>query len=164
MRARLVIVAFGLALMLPVSSPAQNSPAPAATAPAVTRTIDVRAPFSTLKLEVADTFALREYGLMNRLSVPEGTGMIFVFKNDGPETFWMKNTLVPLDMVFVRADGIVDSIAANVPASTLTTPDDKIATRLGQGKYVIELGAGAAARAGIKAGSKLSIPALAAHE
>jgi uncharacterized membrane protein (UPF0127 family) len=72
----------------------------------------------------------------------------------------MKNTLVPLDMLFVHGDGTVDSVAANVPATPNGTPDDKIARRGGIGQFVIELGAGDAARLGITSGTKLVLPPL----
>ncbi len=57
----------------------------------------------------------REQGLMDRTYVPEHTGMIFVFDGDAPVEFWMKDTLVPLDMIFVAADGTVRRVYANVP-------------------------------------------------
>ena len=104
--------------------------------------VTVQAPNEKLTLEVADTVASREHGLMFRTLVPSGRGMIFVFGEDGEQRFWMKNTLVPLDMIFVALDGTITSIAANVPASTRTTPDDRVAVREGKGMYVIELRAG----------------------
>ena len=91
--------------------------------------------------------------------------MIFVFAPpDAKQTFWMKNTLVPLDMVFVRDDGVVDSLAANVPATKAGTPDNKVAQRAGLGRFVIELGAGEAARLGIHGGTKLVLPPLEAKD
>jgi uncharacterized membrane protein (UPF0127 family) len=122
--------------------------------------ITVAAPHEPLDLEVADTFQLREHGLMNRTWLAPKRGMIFVFYADGDQNFWMKNTLIPLDMIFVASDGTVTSVAANVPASTKSTPDDKVATRRGKGKYVIELRAGEAERAGIHPGIKLAVPDL----
>jgi uncharacterized membrane protein (UPF0127 family) len=83
--------------------------------------------------------------------------MIFVFDKDSKQEFWMKNTLIALDMVWVRASGTVDTVAANVPKSTRTTPDDAVARRAGTGKYVIELAAGEAAADGIVVGSDLKM-------
>jgi uncharacterized protein len=122
--------------------------------------ITVQAPKEKLALEVADTVASREHGLMFRTLVPSGRGMIFVFGTDGEQRFWMKNTLIPLDMIFVRSDGTITSIAANVPASKVTTSDDQVATRQGWGKYVIELRAGEAERAGLRSGVRLDLPKL----
>lgn len=131
---------------------------------AVKRTVAIQTPTETLTLEVADTSASREHGLMFRTLVPSGKGMIFVFGADGEQRFWMKNTLVPLDMIFVDADGKITSIAAHVPASTRVTPDDRVAVREGKGKYVIELRAGEAERAGLHSGIRLDLPKLEPRE
>ena len=86
------------------------------------------------------------------------TGMIFVFRGgDYEHDFWMKNTLIPLDMVWVLADGVVTTVAAHVPATTVDTHDAKIQHRSGKGSYVIELAAGEAARDGIKPGVRLDL-------
>ncbi len=69
----------------------------------------------------------------------------------------MKNTLIPLDMVFVSKNGKVNEVRANVPSTTSTRPTSKIPHRDGTGTYVIELAAGEAARAGIKPGAMLTI-------
>jgi uncharacterized protein len=129
---------------------AQATPAPQHLA-----TIDVQAPNAGLTLQVAVTQSQRELGLMSVTKLQPHAGMVFVFTQDGPETFWMKDTLIPLDMVFVAADGTVRSIAANVPVVSLLTPDDKIPTRNGNGMFVIELAAGEAAKDGIVPGTRL---------
>ena len=121
----------------------------------------VSAPQATLRLAVASNNEQRERGLMFVRHVPHGTGMIFAFPDgDGPRNFWMKNTVTPLDMIFVAHDGTVTAVARNVPATKPGTPDDKLATRQGNGAYVIELGAGDAARAGIVDGTHLTIPEI----
>lgn len=126
---------------------------------ALARTISVQAPNEKLTLEIADTTSTREYGLMFRTQLAPHTGMIFVFSDDERQGFWMKNTLIALDMLFVRANGTIDSIAADVPAETAQTPGEEI-RRDGYGKYVIELAAGEAKRAGLHPGLKLRIPKL----
>jgi uncharacterized membrane protein (UPF0127 family) len=88
-------------------------------------------------------------------------GMLFVFERSGDWEFWMKNTLIPLDMIWVAFDGTVSGIASNVPASKVTTPDDEVARRSGDGLYVIELAAGEAASDGIVKGVKLVLPVTA---
>ncbi|HZY98523.1 MAG TPA: DUF192 domain-containing protein [Candidatus Baltobacteraceae bacterium] len=117
----------------------------------------VHAPKADLQLEVAKTAKQREYGLMNRTSLPPHTGMIFVFPIDGDVAFWMKNTLVPLDMVFVGTDGTVRLVDANVAVVPSSTPDGKIPLENGTGKYVIELPAGEAAQDGIVTGTRLNL-------
>jgi hypothetical protein len=120
--------------------------------------VRVRAPNETLELRVADTVSRREYGLMCVRALPARTGMIFVF-NDGDNyrDFWMKNTLIPLDMVWASKNGRVNDVRANVPSTNVNTPDEKIPHRSGTGTYVIELAAGEAARAGIKPGTMLDV-------
>jgi len=101
---------------------------------------------------------------MNVAYVPAGQGMIFVFPDgDLDRGFWMKDTITPLDMVFVRRDGTVSSVAVNVPATPPKTPDEKVARRNGTGQYVIELGAGQAGQFGVLPGTRLVIAPLAAQ-
>lgn len=71
------------------------------------------------EVEVAATPALRQRGLMFRDDVPAGTGMLFLFPGEGAIHMWMKNTYVPLDMLFIAADGRVVNIAEEtVPLSS----------------------------------------------
>ena len=75
--------------------------------------------------------------------MPARSGMIFVFSGgDNVKAFWMKNTLIPLDMVFVSKNGHVNNVEANVPATTVGTPAERLDNYYGTGAYVIELGAG----------------------
>lgn len=129
------------------------------------RSLDVETPQVTLHLAVAATEAQREHGLMGVPYLPVREGMLFAFPDalDQTRYFWMKNTITPLDMVFVKSDGTISSIAARVPATAPGTPDDKLARRDGVGRYVIELGAGEAARDGLATGVRLRIPTLAAE-
>jgi len=155
----MIRIALAAALLLAaatVGAQAQTAcPTPEATANPVP--VAIVAPKATLEVRVADTFATRDYGLMCVTALPPRTGMIFVFTSDHVEPFWMKNTLIPLDMVFVRAGGRVDSVAANVPSTTPATADADIPRREGRGMYVIELAAGEAAKDGIVRGAKLDL-------
>jgi uncharacterized membrane protein (UPF0127 family) len=136
---------------------------PIALAPAC-RALEVRTPRGILRLAVANTEPQRQHGLMNVPFVPAGQGMIFVFSDgDADRGFWMKDTITPLDMVFVRRDGSVSSVEVNVPATPPKTPDDKVARRNGAGQYVIELGAGQAGQFGLLPGSRMVIPPVAAQ-
>ncbi len=128
------------------------------------RPLDVRTARTTLHLALADDEARREHGLMNVPFVPAGQGMLFAFADgDQRRSFWMKNTIASLDMLFVNADGTITSIAANVPATAPGTSDDQVARREGVGRYVIELAAGDAARLGLRVGDRLSIPPVGAR-
>lgn len=95
----------------------------------------------TVYLEVADTEKKREYGLMNRKSMPKNHGMIFIFPKPETLRFWMKNTLIPLDMIFLNHERVVAIIADVPPCKTSFCPSygpDLLADE------VIELNAGAA--------------------
>jgi uncharacterized protein len=120
-------------------------------------TVTVHAPRATLTLEVARTEMQREQGLMNRKTVAPQSGMIFVFDRDDFVEFWMKDTLVPLDMIFVAADGTVRRVFANVPVVSPTLADASIPREGAKAKYVIELHAGEAAQDGIATGVKLDL-------
>ena len=113
---------------------------------------DVIAPHAQLSLQVANSQAAREHGLMDRTVIPPHTGMLFVFDSDGPVDFWMKDTLVPLDMIFIGSDWRVRSVAADVSVVSPETPDSAIPLEHGMAKYVIELRAGEAALDGIGPG------------
>lgn len=65
--------------------------------------------------EVADTAEKRKTGLMNRDDLEDGSGMLFIFNDDTVPNFWMKNTLIPLDMIFISADKTINHIEKNVP-------------------------------------------------
>ena len=119
--------------------------------------IVVAAPRATLALQVANTEQERETGLMGVTHLAAHTGMLFVFAHDAPVEFWMKDTLVPLDMVFLSANGTVRSVASNVPVVPAATPDAAIPRRGGTAKYVIELPAGEAERDAIIPGVHLPV-------
>jgi uncharacterized membrane protein (UPF0127 family) len=164
-RIRAFSIGAALAFALtPGMATAEGTPAACVTAQTANPVpIHVRAPAEVLELRIADTPSRREFGLMCVRALPASTGMIFVFGDgDNYRDFWMKNTLIPLDMVFVSKNGKVNEVRANVPSTTVDTPDDKIPHRDGKGTYVIELAAGEAARAGIKPGTILDVGALGA--
>ena len=123
-------------------------------------TVEVRGGNAPLTLAVAADEGSRELGLMCVTRLQPRHGMIFVFEQPSSQTFWMKNTLVPLDMVWVGADGRITTIAEHVPASTRETPDDQVARRTGFGGFVIELRDGDATLDGLRPGIKLSLPKL----
>jgi uncharacterized membrane protein (UPF0127 family) len=100
-----------------------------------------------LTVEMADTSKTREIGLMCRTHLAPDRGMLFDFKQPQPVAFWMKNTLIPLDMVFIAADGRVVSIATNAKPED-ETPIPSVGPVVG----VLEIAGGRAAALGIEPG------------
>jgi uncharacterized membrane protein (UPF0127 family) len=107
----------------------------------------------TFKVEVARNEADRTQGLMFRRSMPADQGMLFDFGRVESVSMWMQNTYLPLDMLFIRADGTIARIAANTePLSTRTIPSGEPVLS------VLELNAGMAAKLGIKPGDRVEHP------
>lgn len=102
------------------------------------------------KVEIAETDAAREEGLMFRSSLPEDAGMLFDFKKTETVYFWMKNTYLALDMIFIRDDGTVAHIAENAtPLSEATIASgDPV-------RFVLEVDAGTVKRIGLKVGDRI---------
>jgi len=93
-----------------------STPAPAATPAAAPAGPRAEMPSGAVyRLELALTPEDQALGLMFRESLPERTGMLFVFPEDAPHHFWMKNTMIPLDMIWMDASGKVLFISANTP-------------------------------------------------
>lgn len=116
----------------------------------------------TVQVEIADTPDTRAQGLMNRTDLPRGTGMLFIYETPRPASFWMRNTLIPLDMVFVDSRGVIRHIHANATPHDETPipgnqPNDADPDRL----MVVELPAGEAARLGLQPGQAMAHPRLA---
>ena len=104
----------------------------------------------TILVELADTPRKQALGLMFRTSLADDQGMLFVHERPGELTMWMRNTYIPLDMVFIRADGIIHRI------EEMTEPhsEEVIASR-GDVTAVLELAGGASRRYGLKAGDRV---------
>jgi uncharacterized protein len=110
----------------------------------------------TILMEVARTAQEQSIGLMYRTELAADRGMVFVFSPPRPVSFWMKNTLIPLDMLFV-ADGVVKHIGANIqPCKADPCPGYGPAADLNIDR-VIELRAGRAAELRLKVGDRLNI-------
>ncbi len=103
-----------------------------------------------VNVEVAATNAKRELGLMYRRHLDEQAGMIFLFKQPQHLTFWMKNTLIPLDMIFAGSDGQIVGIVEN--AAPLSESIDAVD---GDSQYVLEVNGGFCKRHGVVAGDRL---------
>ncbi|MBX3700669.1 MAG: DUF192 domain-containing protein [Dokdonella sp.] len=106
-------------------------------------------------VEIADTEAAREHGLMDRTQMDANHGMLFVFDDDAPRAFWMKNTKIPLDMLFFDAERRLVSVQHDVPPCTA---DPCPAYSSGApARYVLELNGGRARALGVVVGDDLAI-------
>lgn len=121
--------------------------------------VDIRGEWGQARftVDVADDPAERSQGLMHRESLPTGAGMLFAY--DGPQRalFWMKNTLIPLDMIFMESNGVVTRIHENAIPQDLTLIEGGE-----QVMFVLEINGGLAKRLGIVEGSELRHPAIGA--
>lgn len=93
---------------------------------------------AVLMLEKADTPEERSKGLMYRKKLENGTGMLFVWEDEANRSFWMKNTYIPLDMIFVTAEKTVENIREADPQPNVSESMLKTYTSTGPAKYVIE--------------------------
>jgi hypothetical protein len=100
-------------------------------------------------VELARTEPERRKGLMDRASLPENAGMLFIFDETSVQSFWMKNTLIPLDMVFIDEDGRIVGIVESAEPRTLTERTVGKASR-----YVLEVNGGWARSHGVRAGDR----------
>jgi len=109
-------------------------------------------------VEIADNDADRARGLMFRKTLPEGQGMLFDFHQEQPVDFWMKNTYIPLDMLFIRDDGRILRIAEN------TTPlSTQIVSSGGPVRAVLEVIGGTARKFGIAPGDRVAYRIFSGH-
>jgi hypothetical protein len=118
--------------------------------PLAIRTADGR--IHRYRVEVARTPAEQAHGMMFRRRVPAGTGMYFPFPTPREAGFWMRNTLVPLDILFIGADGRVRNIAADAAPHS-----EAMLKSLGPVAAVLELAGGEAARLGIAPGDRVEV-------
>ena len=119
--------------------------------------IELRGDFgvAAFRIEVAQTPEERARGLMFREYMAPGAGMLFVFDRTGPVAFWMENTLIPLDMIFVDENGTISHIHPNA------VPHDRTPIPGGNSvRYVLEINGGMARALGIEVGSELRHPAI----
>lgn len=106
----------------------------------------------TLHVEVAESPAQKAYGFMFRRELPRGQGMIFLFKPAQEAVFWMKNTLLPLDILFIAPDGRIVKIAAQArPMDPTPIPSDAPVAA------VLEIGGGEAAAQGLATGDHVEL-------
>jgi uncharacterized membrane protein (UPF0127 family) len=117
-------------------------------------TVETRSGERAFSIEIAASPSERERGLMFRETMPEDHGMLFVFEDQRQVGFWMKNTVMPLDLVFISEDGKVQAVLPGEPFSeAVITPGVPV-------RFVLELKAGTAAADHIAAGDEAHHPAI----
>ncbi|MEM6891903.1 MAG: DUF192 domain-containing protein [Pseudomonadota bacterium] len=125
-----------------------------------TERVDLRGDWGQARftVEVADTPSLRSTGLMHREEMSRSAGMLFVYERPQPVSFWMRNTLIPLDMIFMDETGTVRRVHENaVPLDERSIPGGPDI------QYVLEVNGGLSRQLGIDAGSVLRHPAIGAN-
>ncbi len=166
-----LVLAVGLALAAcqsqggpPAKAPPPPAPAPPAPKPVVTditaqdyampplpvarvTLLDAFGGRHAVKVEVAATRDARTRGLMWRTALAEGEGMLFLFPHDDLLTFWMKNTLIPLDMIFIDSAWRIVGIVAQAEPRSLESRGPGLPAR-----YVLEVPGGWSAKVGLKPG------------
>ncbi len=126
-------------------------PTPAQAAGTDTIEIVTNSGVHAFSVEMATNDAERSRGLMYRKSLPEGHGMLFDFGTEQPVSFWMHNTYIPLDMIFIRADGRILRVAENA-----TPMSDSLIPSGGAVRGVLEVIAGTARKLHIAAGDRVT--------
>ncbi len=106
-------------------------------------------------VEIADTQQKQTLGLMFRDSMPADQGMIFIFPTESPRSFWMKNTRIPLDIMYFDTDLMMVHISADTPPCRVNRCPSY--PSIAPAKYVLELNAGMAAKLGVGLGSRLTL-------
>ena len=140
-----------LLIVLVVAGPAR---------PAALQTLEIasKTGVHSFAVEMAVTEAEREKGLMFRKELPEGQGMLFDFHQEQEVAFWMQNTYIPLDMIFIGGDGRILRIAENTqPLSTRLIPSN------GPVRAVLEVIGGTAEKLGIAPGDRIAFPMFGWH-
>lgn len=143
----LSFLGLALALIAPLGATAACDP----------ETVDLRGPFGVARfsVELADDQQERAQGLMFRDHLPSSAGMLFVYEREQQMTFWMRNTYIPLDMLFIDATGTVRYIHHEA------RPRDETPIPGGRGLAVLEVNGGLARRLGIGVGAQVRHPAFA---
>ena len=145
----LVFLLVGLAAACTTAAPPPAEPPAGST---------VRIGGTTFTVEVADTPPARARGLSGRVSLPPGTGMLFIFEDSGVHTFWMKDMMFSLDLIWIGEQCSVENITANVPFPTGEQADSDLPRfRPTQPvRYVLEINAGDTAAAQIQVGDPVA--------
>jgi len=144
-----------LALLVAACGDSKGDPTPTATlSPAISTTVTVSDIDSSevVRVEFAATPLERQTGLMHRESMDDDAGMLFLFPGDTTTGFWMKDTLIPLDIAHVAADGTVLEVNTRDPL------DETVLAPRQPYRYTLEVNGGWFERHGLGAGAKVTLP------
>ncbi len=144
---RYLMLATMLALSLLLSCSADEQEKAQKKLPTATITINS----VQIKAELAVTDEQKQRGLMFRTAVPDGAGMLFVYTEDRPLVFWMKNTIIPLSIAYLAADGTIVDILDMQPLSLAGVPSSRSV------RYALEVSQGWFAKVGIRVGDKADL-------
>jgi uncharacterized protein len=108
----------------------------------------------SFRVEMAITAEQQERGLMHRTSMAEDAGMLFVYRRPSPASFWMRNTLIPLDIIYIGQDGRILNIANAKPLDETPLPAKGLVVG------VLEINGGLAAKLGIAPGDRVRHPSM----
>lgn len=157
-----LVACIGLALFVPGGLPGSAGPVAAADLAGTPQRLR-QAPLqitlaggrtAAFTVQVAVTEQQRNTGLMHRREMPADEGMLFLFPRSRPVSFWMQNTFIPLDLLFIDDSGRISGIAANARPHSLDIIDSP-----GPAAAVLEINGGQAARLGIAVGDRVTYPA-----
>ena len=109
----------------------------------------------TFSIEIADEPDEQARGLMFRPTLPADAGMLFIFDPPRPANFWMRNTMIPLDMIFIDDTGAVDSVAERSD-----TFSEQVSSSIGDVRAVLEINGGLSRQLGIGPGTQVIHPAF----
>jgi uncharacterized membrane protein (UPF0127 family) len=167
MTRRLTTATLTLVILLAASIPAfaQSEGATGPETPAATETGASPLPIATIttsagervpvEVEIADTDAERQTGLMGRTALPENAGMLFVFEGEQTLSFWMRDTLIPLSIAYIDAEGRIVDIQDMQPLDDV--PPDYVSAEPAQ--YALEVNQGFFAERGVAVGDTVELPA-----
>ncbi|MDQ2971778.1 MAG: DUF192 domain-containing protein [Pseudomonadota bacterium] len=147
-----ILISCALALALPCGACAIAA-TPRTAQTATSPSVELRG--HRIHVEVAADDASRAHGLMDRTSMPADHGMLFVFPNEAVRSFWMKNTLIPLDMLFFDGQRKLITLLRDVPPCR-SDPCPAYPSAA-PARYVLELNAGAASKLGVREGNRMTL-------
>ena len=164
----LAVLAFGTLLVAAASAFAQTEAPSGQETPAATEPQTSQSPVSTIvnslgeripvQVEIADTDAERQTGLSGRTTLAEDAGMLFVFDQEQPLSFWMKDTLIPLSIAYISADGRIVDIQDMQPLDETPHPSAEPA------QYALEVNQGFFTERGVAVGDTVELPGQGSEE